>query len=80
MHKSRDEKLKLTAGLMNTAAGSCFTVGIVGPLVAVVLNLGDAQAKAPLLALILNAVFWIFAGVMLHLWARKSWRDSTDDR
>ncbi len=68
--KSRDEKIKLTANLLNTAAGSSFTVGVVAPAVAVYLNLGDATAKVPLRDLILSVVFWLFAATMLHLGGR----------
>jgi Na+/pantothenate symporter len=68
--KAREEKIKLTANLLNTAAGSSFTVGVVAPAVAVYLNLGDAAAKVTLRDLILNVVFWLFAASMLHLGAR----------
>jgi Na+/pantothenate symporter len=63
-------QIKLTANLLNTAAGSSFTVGVVAPTVAVYLNLGDAAAKVTLGDLILNVVFWLFAAAMLHLGAR----------
>lgn len=45
MSKRRDEKIKLLANALNGAAGSSFTVGVVGPLVAVFINLGDAASK-----------------------------------
>jgi multisubunit Na+/H+ antiporter MnhG subunit len=68
--KAREEKTKLTANLLNTAAGSSFTVGVVAPMVAVYLNLGEASAKVTLRDLILNVLFWLFAATMLHLGAR----------
>lgn len=70
MSKARDEKIKLTANLLNTAAGSSFTVGVIAPTVAVYLNLGDAASRVTLRDLILNVVFWLFAACMLHLGAR----------
>ena len=70
MSKRLDEKTKLLANALNTAATSCFTIGVVGPIVAVSINLGDAAAKVSILTLALNSVFWLFA-VMLHLGARK---------
>jgi hypothetical protein len=45
LSKARDEKIKLLANALNTAAGSCFTVGFVGPTVAVLIDLGGAQAR-----------------------------------
>jgi len=69
--KRRDEKLKLTANVLNAAAGSSFTVGVVGPLVAVFINLGDAATKVSPTALILNAMIWLTAAVVLHWVAQK---------
>ena len=71
MSKSRDEKIKLTANLLNAAAGSSFTVGVVAPIVAVFLNIGDAAVKVPIGALALNVVFWTSAAAILHFVARK---------
>ena len=71
MSKRLDEKTKLLANALNTAATSCFTIGVVGPIVAVSINLGDAAAKVPIPTLALSSVFWLFAAVMLHLGARK---------
>jgi hypothetical protein len=44
--KRRAEKLKLTANALNGAAVSSFTVGVVGPLVAVFINLGTPERKS----------------------------------
>ena len=71
MSKSRDEKIKLLAGALNAAAGSCFTVGVIAPTVAVLINLGDAQSKVTLAVLVANALAWLIAAVMLHISARK---------
>jgi hypothetical protein len=64
--KRLDEQIKLTANLLNSAASSCFTIGVVGPIVAGSINLGDAAAKVSLTALAINAAFWSAAGFVLH--------------
>jgi hypothetical protein len=69
--KARDEKIKLLANALNTAAGSCFTVGVIAPTVAVLINLGDARSKVTLGILALNAVGWLCAAAMIHIFARK---------
>ena len=71
MSKSREEKIKLLANALNTAAGSCFTVGVVAPTVAVLINLGDAQSKVTFWILALNALGWLLAAVMIHTLARR---------
>ena len=73
--KSRDEKIKLLATALNSAAGSCFTLGVVAPTVAVLINLGDAQSKVTFGALVLNAIGWLVASVVLHMWARRQLED-----
>ncbi|MCA3594752.1 MAG: hypothetical protein IOC59_04595 [Methylobacterium sp.] len=71
MPKARDEKIKLTASFLNSIAGACVTVGILGPLIAVFLNLGDAQTKVPPWALIANCLFWSASAYAMHYAARK---------
>jgi hypothetical protein len=70
--KSRDEKIKLTANLLNAAAGPSFTVGVVAPTVAVYLNLGDAATKVALGDLAASTVFWLAAAAVLHYVARRA--------
>jgi hypothetical protein len=67
----RDEELKLTANALNGAAISSFTVGVVGPLVAVFINLGDAGTKVSPTALIVNAAIWLAASIVLNCVAQK---------
>jgi uncharacterized membrane protein YfcA len=76
--KRRDEKLKLTANALNGAAVSSFTVGVVGPLVAVFINLGDAGTKVSPTALIVNAAIWLVASIVLH-WAAQKVLDRLDE-
>lgn len=71
MSKKRDEKTKLLATLLNTCAGTSFSVGVVAPIVAVLLNIGDAGVKIPISALFINSIFWISAAIVLHLCGRK---------
>jgi hypothetical protein len=71
MSKARDEQIKLSANLLNAISVSCFTLGVVGPMIAVVLNLGDAQEKVPLKALILSTMSWSLGGAVLHSLARR---------
>jgi hypothetical protein len=45
-----NERLKLTAGALNTAATPCFTVGIATPLAGYLYNIGGTPLRArPLL-------------------------------
>jgi hypothetical protein len=71
LSKARDEKIKLLANALNTAAGSCFTVGFVGPTVAVLIDLGGAQARITVWMLATNSLGWLFAAVVLHILGRK---------
>jgi hypothetical protein len=69
--KAREEEIKLRANALNAAASSSFTVGVVGPLVAVFINLGDAATKVSTPVLVVNAVVWFCAAVGLHLLGSK---------
>jgi multisubunit Na+/H+ antiporter MnhG subunit len=76
--KRREEKLKLAANALNAAASSSFTVGVVGPLVAVFINLGDVATKVSSTALIVNAIIWLTAAAVLH-WAAQKVLDRLDE-
>ena len=65
-----DEKTKPLATALNNAAGSCFTVGVVAPTVAFLVDFGGVADKVTATALAVNAVVW-FLGAALHLAARK---------
>lgn len=71
MSKARDEKIKLTANYLNTMAGALLTIGVLGPLIAVVLNLGDAQAKVPPWLLFASCAFCAVASYAIHLAAQR---------
>jgi hypothetical protein len=64
-----NEKTKLLAGALNTAATSSFTVGVLAPFAAAFYNFGGAVV--PLRVLVLGAVFWFAATVALHMGARR---------
>jgi membrane protein implicated in regulation of membrane protease activity len=69
--KSRDEKVKLFATLLNTAAGSCLTVGVFAPIVALTINLGDAAANVPLWKASVCVAGFLIAAVLLHMLGRR---------
>lgn len=71
MSKARDEKIKLTANYLNTLAGALITIGVLGPLMAVMLNLGDAQTKVSGWLLLAGCLFSIAASYAMHTAARN---------
>ncbi len=64
-----NERLKLTAGLLNTVAGFSLTAGGVGPLIALSFGLSAASPLSSL-ALALIVAIWFFVGIAFHLGAR----------
>ncbi len=71
MSKSRDEKIKLLAMLLNTAAGSCITVGVFAPIVALTINLGDGAANVPLWKAIICVCGFLISATLLHMLGRR---------
>lgn len=65
-----NERLKLTANALNTAAGSSFTVGVLAPLVAAFYDVSGAY-KVAVWKIVLGAVVWLSTAVVLHLSARR---------
>lgn len=61
-----NEQTKLTAGALNTAATSSFTVGVLAPMAAAFYNVGGAT-HVPLKALVLGFCLWIGAAIALHM-------------
>lgn len=66
-----NEQLKLLANALNTAATSCFTVGIATPLAGYAYNVGNLQGTLRPDILLVGALFWLSAAVTLHLTARR---------
>jgi hypothetical protein len=64
-----NERIKLTAALLNTVAGFSLTAGGIGPLIALSYGVNAGPTLAPLL-LGLIAVIWLIVGVGLHIPAR----------
>lgn len=65
-----NERTKLTATYLNTAAGGLFTAGVVAPLVAAVFGLGAAAGNLRALTLVLGVAIFLLASGALHLAAR----------
>ena len=59
-----NERVRLRATLLNTMAGSCFTVGVFTPIAAAVLKVAAVEINSG--RLIINAVFWLSAALVLH--------------
>ena len=64
-----NERIKLTAGLLNTVAGFSITAGGIGPLIAISYGLGSVPLLGPWAILTLTLI-WIVVGISLHLVAR----------
>ena len=64
-----NERVKLLALAFNTAATSAFTVGVLAPVAATFYDLGPSR-EAPR-TVMLGAVLWIGASVVLHLAGRR---------
>jgi hypothetical protein len=64
---SHNERIKLFATLVNTAAGSCFTLGVVAPTAA---SLFYQSSGLQPLKLVLGGIIWTTAAGLLHLCAQ----------
>ena len=64
-----NERVKLLALAFNTASTSAFTVGVLAPVAAAFYDFGPTR-EAPR-SVILGAVLWIGASVVLHLAGRR---------
>ncbi len=65
-----NERVKLRATLFNSAAASCFTVGVAAPIAAgVFYGLGPSVT---LRAIVLGVIFWSGAANVLHRYARHA--------
>ena len=65
-----NERVKLTASLLNTAAGFSLTAGAIAPLIAGSYGLNAAPTVGAR-ALLLIIGIWFAVGVGLHLLARR---------
>lgn len=68
---AHNERVKLTANLLNTIASGMLITGVVAPVVAASYGVpGPAQASLRVVTVI--SAIWFMAGIALHLTARAS--------
>jgi multisubunit Na+/H+ antiporter MnhG subunit len=67
-----NEQIELLAIALNTAATSCFTVGIVIPVAGYIYNFGNMQTTVSLWSLGLGVAGWLLAAILLHFLARRA--------
>ena len=67
----RNERTKLLARALNTAATSCFTVGIAAPEAGYIYDVGAFRSNVGVSELLLAMVGWFAAAVCIHLAARR---------
>ncbi|MDB5646449.1 hypothetical protein [Methylobacterium sp.] len=67
-----NEQIKLLAIALNTAATSCFTVGIATPVAGYIYNFGNMQTTVSLWSLGLGVAGWLLAAILLHFLARRA--------
>ena len=70
MSLTHNERTKLTATYLNTAAGSLFTAGVVAPIAAAVFGVTGPAGHVPTLTLGLGALIFLCASIALHAAAR----------
>ena len=71
MKVSQVEQTKLLANALNTAATSCFTVGIATPLAGYLYNVTGFRSIIEPGNLVLGVGVWFLAAIGLHLAARR---------
>lgn len=71
MSQIPNEQTKLLATALNTAATSCFTVGIATPIAGYVYNVGNLQTLLAPYILALGVLGWLSAAIIIHLRARR---------
>jgi hypothetical protein len=64
-----NERTKLTANALNTAATSSFTIGVLAPLAAAFYNIG--AAPVPVRSIVAGIILWLFAALCFHYGARR---------
>ena len=66
-----NEQVKALAGLINSAAGSCITLGFIAPAAGAFWGYFADTQFVSLKALVLGFFVWIGAAVLLHLQSRR---------
>ena len=70
MNQTHNERLKLTATYLNTAAGTCFAAGVVAPFAALMFGFSSG-GSASTLTFVLGVATFLIASGALHLAARS---------
>ena len=65
-----NERTKLLANSQDRASTSCLTVGVIGPIVAVLYDLGGAGTAVSIRGLVAGTLYWLLIAASLHLLAR----------
>ena len=66
-----NERTKLLATALNTAATSCFTVGIATPLAGYLYNVSGFRSQVGFGELLFGVGGWLTAAMLLHWGARR---------
>lgn len=66
-----DERIKLTATLLNTLASGSVLAGIVIPLASALAGTMPVGVQPSLLRLFLATSVWLSSGFVLHYWATR---------
>ena len=65
-----NERVKLTANVLNSASTACLTVGAIAPLAALIYTSGTMTMS--LSFFVLAGLSWLLAAAALHLMARET--------
>lgn len=71
MSTVKNKQTELLARALNTAATSCFSIGVATPIAGYLYNVGGLQASLSLPVLMLGGFGWLGAAIGLHLIARR---------
>ena len=74
MHLVHNERLKLTAGWLNTIAAGTVIAGVITPLVAVAYGLRTGPEMISAGIVVALMLGWIWVGVTLHIIASRMLR------
>lgn len=66
----QNERVKLLANALNSAATSSFAVGVLAPIAAAFYSIGGPP-RVSLTAIILGTIIWLALAIALHLAARR---------
>ena len=70
MNVTHNERVKLTAGYLNTAAGACLTAGVIAPTAAAIFGFGSSVLIVSPLTLAVGMATFLVMSIGLHAAAR----------